>query len=337
MAATAPAPTSAAQGAGLPGFTKISDVVYLHRPSGSSQDQGHEVRKPSASPSGSSSSSPKLIVLAGWMGAREPHLAKYTTRLQALYPGSPIVVLRSFVYHFTTKARLHPKQVAEAVPIIQSIMAEHNGQEPNDGPEVLVHVFSNGGAASLRHLREQYAAAAAAAAAAASSSSSSSSSAGGTAPFPRHVTVFDSAPGRFQFQRSVTAFMASAARAGALARLALRLAVSCFFALYWAVHVPWGRPGYLDRTWLSHNDSVRNATEVRRAYIYSEEDALVDYRHVEEHAASAVRNGFVVARLDKFVGSAHVAHVRVDESRYWGIVKDTWENSSHKRLQPPYF
>ncbi|KAI7782253.1 hypothetical protein LA080_013659 [Diaporthe eres] len=303
MAATAPAPApaSAAQG-GLPGFTKISKVVYLYRPT---QDQ-HQTRKPSAS---SSSSSPKLIVLAGWMGAREPHLAKYTTRLQALYPDSPIVVLRSYVYHFTTKVSSHAKEVAAAVPVIKSIMADNAEGEEEDGkPSMLVHLFSNGGSAALRHLREQYAA---------------------SGPrFPRHVTVYDSAPGKFQWQRSVTAFMASATRLAAPARLTMLVVVNCLFALYWAAHVPWGRPGYLDRTWLAHNDHAANPAEARRAYIYSDEDALVDSRDIEEHAASAKQNGFVVAALEKFVGSAHVAHVRVDEARYWRVVKDTWENNS---------
>lgn len=300
MAATAPAPASTAQGA-LPGFTKISNVVYVYRPA----------RKSSASSASSPPPSPRLIVLAGWMGAREPHLAKYTTRLQALYPDSPIVVLRSFVHHFTTRVSSHPREVAAAVPVIQSIMAEHDQVERGDDgkePAVLVHLFSNGGSAALRHLREQYAASA--------------------GPFPRHVTVYDSAPGRFQWQRSVTAFMASASRASAPVRLAMLAVVNCLFALYWAAHVPWGRPGYLDRTWLAHNDRGANAAEARRAYIYSDEDALVDARDIEEHAASAVRNGFVVAALEKFVGGAHVAHVRVDEARYWGVVKGAWENSS---------
>lgn len=303
MAATAPAsaPASAAQG-GLPGFTKISKVVYLYRPT----------RNSSAS---SSPSSPKLIVLAGWMGAREPHLAKYTTKLQNLYPDSPIVVLRSFVYHFTTKVSSHPKEVAAAVPVIKSIMADYADGEEDGKPSMLVHLFSNGGSAALRHLREQYAAA-------------SPSGGPGGSRLPRHVTVYDSAPGKFQWQRSVTAFMASAARMAAPARLAMLVVVNCLFALYWAAHVPWGRPGYLDRTWLAQNDRAGNAAEVRRAYIYSDEDALVDSRDIEEHAASAKQNGFVVAALEKFVGSAHVAHVRVDEARYWGVVKDAWENSS---------
>jgi hypothetical protein len=305
MAATAP--ESAPASKGLPGFEKVSNAVYLYRP---------EARKSSASSSASSPKSPRLIVVAGWMGALEPHLAKYTTRLQALYPGSPIVVLRSFVYHFTTRVSSHPREVAAAVPVIRSIMAEYGDDEEEGRPSMLVHLFSNGGAAALRHLREQYAA----------SSLSPGGKRGGS--LPPHVTVYDSAPGRFQWQRSVTAFMASAARVNILARLAVRFLVNCMFAFYWVTHVPWGRRGLIDRTWYAQNDRAANTAEVRRAYIYSEEDALVDYRDVEEHAASAVRNGFVVAALEKFVGSAHVAHVRVDEERYWGVVKDTWENSS---------
>lgn len=300
MAATAPASTPQE---GLPGFTKISKVVYLYRPA-QGQDQA-QTRNPSGP---SSPASPRLIVLAGWMGARLPHLAKYTTRLQAMYPGTPIVVLRSFTYHFTTRASSHPVEVAAAVPVIKSIMGDQGEEEEQGGdgkppPSMLVHLFSNGGSAALRHLRDQYA-----------------------GPLPRYVAVYDSAPGKFQVQRSVAAFTASAARAALPVRLAMLVLANCIFGLYWAAHVPWGRPGYLERTWLSHNDRAANAAESRRAYIYSEEDALVDPRDVEEHAASAVRGGFVVAALEKFAGSAHVAHVRADEARYWGVVKRAWED-----------
>jgi len=65
--------------------------------------------------------------------------------------------------------------------------------------------------------------------------------------------------------------------------------------------------------------------EVRRTYIYSEADALVDWRDVESHAAAAVENGFRDVRLEKFEGSMHVAHARADEGRYWRVVRETWE------------
>ena len=64
---------------------------------------------------------------------------------------------------------------------------------------------------------------------------------------------------------------------------------------------------------------------MRRVYIYSSTDALTDYRDVETHAAEAETKGFSVA-LEKFKGSAHVAHQRKDESRYWDIVKRTIED-----------
>lgn len=75
---------------------------------------------------------------------------------------------------------------------------------------------------------------------------------------------------------------------------------------------------------MSHNKDDGNMAEMRRVYIYSPTDALVDYKDVETHAAEAETKGFSVA-LEKFEGSAHVAHLRKDESRYWEIVKRTLE------------
>ena len=55
-------------------------------------------------------------------------------------------------------------------------------------------------------------------------------------------------------------------------------------------------------------------------YIYNPADALIDYRDVEAHAAKADSRGFSVA-LERYEGSAHVAHLRKDERRYWEIIK----------------
>lgn len=282
-------------------------MVYLHRPPSNG-------RNPSA-PSGKKS--PRLIVLASWMDAREPHIAKYTTRLQALYPDASMVLIRSFGYHFTTRVRLHPKEIEPAVPVIRSIMAEVGGGKEGGGggereeePDMLIHLFSNGGSTTLRYLYGLYA---------------QSARPGEPARLPNHVTIFDSAPGQWQWGRSVTAFTIPLARSSWVVRLVTGSLIHLLCAFYWVMHVPWGRPGHIGRSWLVHNDRAVNKSECRRAYIYSEEDKLVDYRDVEEHAAAAAESGYV-SRLEKFRNSPHVAHVRVDEQRYWGIVRSTWEN-----------
>lgn len=83
-------------------------------------------------------------------------------------------------------------------------------------------------------------------------------------------------------------------------------------------------PDLLGDWYHSHNNTAYNETEKRRVYIYSPTDALTDYKDVETHAAEAKRLGFHVA-LEKYENSAHVAHIRKDEGRYWEIVRKTIE------------
>lgn len=239
------------------------------------------------------------------MDAREPHLAKYTAKFQALYPDSSILLVRSFVYHFVGPK--FPGEIAPAVSVIRSIMGEDGGD--SNRPEMLVHVFSNGGSTALKHLYELYA---------------KSARQGESPALPSHVTIFDSAPGRFQWSRSVTAFTMGVARSHFFVRLFVRVMAHLMSAVYWILTVPWGRAGFLERTWLAHNVKTKNSTEVGRTYVYSKEDKLVNYKDVEEHAAQAREQGYKVT-LEEFQGTAHVAHARGDEGRYWSIVRDTWD------------
>lgn len=293
MASNAPAP--GAKDGPLSSFDRVSKIVYLYRP------------KPDRNSSGASAS-PKLIILGGWMDAREAHLAKYTAKLQALYPDSPIVLVRSFVYHFTSPR--FSGEIEPAAPLIRSIVADSDGNA--DGgrtPEMLIHVFSNGGSTMLRFLYDIYA---------------SSARPGESRALPPHVTVFDSSPGRFSWSGSVTAFSIPLARRNIVIRLLWKVFIHCLCATYWIFNVPWGRPGFLGRSWLAHNEREKNQAEIRRSYVYSEEDRLIRYQDVEEHAAAGRERGYNT-KLEKFTGTAHVAHARVDELRYWSIVKDTWE------------
>lgn len=244
------------------------------------------------------------------MDAQEAHLAKYTAKYQALYPDSYILLIRSFVYHFVGSK--FPGEIAPSVPVIRSILAEEgDGAGSNQYPKMLVHVFSNGGSTMLKYLYDLY---------------PKTASQGESPSLPAHVTIFDSAPGRFQWSRSVTAFALSAARSNLVVRMFVTAMAHLMSALYWVLTVPWGRGGFLERTWLAHNVKAKNQTETRRTYIYSKEDKLVDYKDIEEHAAQARERGYQVT-LEEFKGTAHVAHTRGDEARYWSIVRDTWESA----------
>jgi len=83
-------------------------------------------------------------------------------------------------------------------------------------------------------------------------------------------------------------------------------------------------PNSLRDWYKSHNNSPGNTAEVRRVYIYSSTDTLTDYKDVEAHATEAKAKGFSAA-LEEYEHSAHVSHLRKDESRYWEIVRKTME------------
>lgn len=70
------------------------------------------------------------------------------------------------------------------------------------------------------------------------------------------------------------------------------------------------------------------AGERSRTYIYSPEDEMVEYRHVERHAEEArEKRAGVKVRTERFEGSRHVAHMRLDPERYWRVVGDTWRDA----------
>lgn len=102
----------------------------------------------------------------------------------------------------------------------------------------------------------------------------------------------------------------------------------CLFALVLTSSVSLGVvPDWLHVWGDAHNDRKRNKDEIRRVYVYSEEDALVDFRTVEKHATQAEEMGFVMKR-EKFSGTPHVAHARGKHGeRYWAVVRQAWEGA----------
>ncbi|KAH8688936.1 hypothetical protein GQ44DRAFT_720610 [Phaeosphaeriaceae sp. PMI808] len=263
---------------------KLDPLVFLYRPSeASSTGTDHQ---------------PRLIIISSWTGVKDAHIAKYMAKYQALYPAAQILLLRS-----TMSCIVRPSQIASAMRIAASVLRTAFQTPPSSSsPPLLIHILSNGGSSSIANLYEQFAAMA---------------GPKDEKRFPPHVTIFDSCPGLFRIPCAVAFVSVGLASFQRLIAVPLLYA----FATFWTASMALGLlPNSLAGWYNSHNNHPANNAEVRRVYIYSRTDALTDYRDVEAHAADAKTKGFFVA-LEKYEGSAHVAHLRKDEIRYWEIVK----------------
>lgn len=277
-------------------FTQLSPVVYLYEPA--EDDHSNVFSSPSSS---KRSSNPKLIILVTWMSAHPLHISKYILGYQAHFPSSRILLIRSspldLLYRSTRTQR---RWVTPAVSVILSSCTTTNTK-----PELLLHIFSNGGSHQAHNLLRAY-------------------SEINSDTIPSHVTIFDSSPGRSTFKRSVLA-LSSALPSTLPIRLFLLLIIYVIISVYWIIFVPFGIPDPIERIRQALNDRGLMKRETSRCYIYSEADPMVDWLDVEAHAQDAVKSGFVV-RSEKFEGSGHCAHMRVEGgTRYWAIVKEMWQ------------
>ncbi|KAK2055532.1 hypothetical protein LY76DRAFT_595965 [Colletotrichum caudatum] len=275
----------------LPAMQELSPTTFLYDP-------------PSAVPD---PNSPKLIAIFSWMSAQDVHIAKYTSRYMALYPSASILLVKCPFIH-TLSDRISKRQIKPAVPIVRALADSTPPSEAR--PQLLLHVFSNGGATNFAKFLDMYA----------------DADRAGRLALPPHVTLYDSCPGAFHWMRSYRAMSASMPRI--LAPLA-----HVFIGLFWLLHVPLGRRGFFDKMWATLRQKALLVSEKRRAYMYSKEDRMIHWSDVERHADESKQVGFKV-RAERFEGSQHVAHSKLNPSRYWGLVKEMW-NGDLKEAEPP--
>lgn len=254
-----------------------------------------------SSSSRSADHQPELIILASWSGAKDAHIAKYIVKYQALYPAAQILLLRSTMNHIIRPSLIGPSMKHAAFVVRTAFQTPVS----SSSPPLLIHMFSNGGSSSIANLYEQYAAMA---------------GPNDYKSLPSHVTVFDSCPGVYTIPGAV-AFV-SVGLSSFQKLMAAPILYS--WAAIWSALIALGLLHDSLGDWGKTHNDTGNMAEVRRVYIYSPIDALVDYEAVEAHAADAKTKGFSAA-LEKFEGSAHVSHLRKDESRYWEIVRRIME------------
>lgn len=277
----------------LPQMKPLSPNTFLYEP-------------PSAAPD---PNSPKLVALFSWMSAQDVHIAKYTSRYMALYPTARILLVKCPFIH-TLSPRISKREIRPAVSVVRALADATPRTETR--PQLLLHVFSNGGATNLAKFYDLYAEA---------------DSRGGRLQLPPHVTVYDSCPGGFHWMRSYRALSA------AFPRL-LAPFVHVFIGWFWLLQVPFGRTGFFGRMWAALKQKALLQSEQRRVYLYSREDEMIYWGDVEKHANESKEVGFKVSK-ERFEGSQHVAHARLDGNRYWGAVKGLWEGQTEGKGKAP--
>ncbi|KAK3950183.1 hypothetical protein QBC32DRAFT_376841 [Pseudoneurospora amorphoporcata] len=358
-------------------MTRLSQHVYLYRPTTTSTTTTTS-RPP-----------PKLILLFSWMGARDPHIAKYITPYQALFPGTPILLIKSEMKHVFKPQSSWP-EMEHVVPVLREIFGSdmllrpgshrfgtssirdtestttaltssppasnsssssssnsnstnpEEEEEEEEDPQLLIHLFSNGGSSQLLSLHTYL-----------------QSQSHLQLRLPRHLVIFDSAPGQMAYLPTYLALshvlLPPASRLrfplwlfsfSTLRRALVAPLIHAWVSFLWTCNFLGRRRSSvsllsrlespLGRGAREQNDTTpgkgRAERERGRMYIYSEEDELVNWRDVERHLAEARQKG-MKARGEKFEGTGHVGHARgaANEERYWGIVGDFWEGGGWLR------
>ncbi|MCJ1413125.1 hypothetical protein MMC19_007229 [Ptychographa xylographoides] len=248
----------------------------------------------SSSTTPSDANAPDIVVFLSWSGASLKHIAKYMPGYMSLYPRSQIILITSAFTDFLSGSR--SCDYSELGPAVEAIAAEPTAR-------VLIHLCSNGGSHKLWRLASLF-----------------QKSQGHL--LPMHALLLDSAPGKATFARSYAAISHELPKVGYF-RIPSTILLFLFLCCFAVVMEVTRRTNTVDMVWNELNTPDLIGTNAARRYIYSREDSMVWDKDVEDHADEAEAKGYRV-RLEKFSGSAHVAHMMADRARYWKIVEDLW-------------
>ncbi|BGO98833.1 hypothetical protein RTG_01033 [Rhodotorula toruloides ATCC 204091] len=287
-------------------FKQLSRSVYLAEPASTLANGAADgARK-----------GPQMVLILSWMDAQLKHVEKYAETYRKLYPSSTLLVVRSNQRDFWQTAAF-AKTLSPAVDVLRK------GATYPAGPSsrLLVHTFSNGGCLTLKQLNELL--------------RSSPSSANGSADsepllkkhspgIPARAFVFDSCPGLSTLSSTMAAFTAPIK--SAFLRYPAMAVVAMVYGVLRLYGVIFRKTPVLQR--LSDYLNSPALPSVPRLYLYSPSDLLIRHTDVEKHTALARSvAGVQDVRLEKFEGTAHVAHARKEGERYWSAVQRLWEES----------
>ena len=239
-----------------------------------------------------------LIILFSWNAAAAKHIAKYTASYPRLFPSSRILLIRCDTPDFFRSEPTYQKLLLPAYEVVK----EH----VQNGGEVLIHSFSNGGANQLVEFSKLW-------------------KKREVSVLPSRAQILDSSPGLGGYWKSHRAIYLGLPKTwffrffGSVLVHGLLIAIAMFNALTL-------RKNVMVEMRRQMNGPDLFDQRAPRVYLYSKKDEVVGDEEVAVHADQAQEKGWVVKKV-VFESSPHAEHVREDEGRYWGAVMEAWNGN----------
>lgn len=298
------------------GFEQLSQGVFLQSPS----DQSSQIEKSSVA-----HSSPDVIIICAWGFAQAKHIAKYIAGHQSLFPTATILLVYNSVANIMWKPDASQMQWFQ--PAVAALR-ECTDSKPD--LKVFLHLFSNTGCHSAVQLAE--------------------ACANSNPPFVLPVTsvVLDSCPSMPLLEPLANALALGApsknivvtmiARAVAYAIAGFTIALEKAGVATHAATKLYTELNSMENVFLTRGLSAgeqKSTSPIPRTYIYGPDDDMIPVNQVIQHAniaianmsASGIDHASNFVRVEEFVGSPHVNHVKFEKGRYWRVIKETWQRS----------
>jgi hypothetical protein len=283
-------------------FKAISDQVFVYQ-----GDPNKDILESSGT-----AVDPAVIIIYGWGDASLKHVSKYTAGFHSLFPSSKIIAVLSPILKAMTLSL--DQRIRSMEPVVEEAFRENNDSGKELSPSrrtILMHVMSNTGgmnfAATFEAYRRMY-----------------------HHPMPHNLLVLDSCPGSTEYTPANVRRFAFAMTVGTAAWFPWPKSVTqwmWFFGLYIlrGLEVLVGRESAANFAVKATNSDVLTVKTASRLYLYSKEDAIINWEDIESHAGAAAGKGYRVDRKI-FSGSPHVGHMRHWPEEYWKAILQAWIN-----------
>ncbi|QRV76855.1 indole-diterpene biosynthesis protein PaxU [Ceratobasidium sp. AG-Ba] len=286
-------------------FQRVDDTeVYVSYPQKSNVD--------------SANGAPRVILVLGWMEASLSQIHKFTEAYHQIYPSATQIVVRAVIKQLFSELSTNKPYVLPVIKLLHDA-----GIRAYDRPEtsgLLVHTISTGGAMSQMYIAHCLA------------DTCPAPPPKGSA-LPAQAVVYDSVPSIISYSVFFE-FFTTGLKSPVLRTIAKPFLVPAYAGAQLYKHTIDRRPDTFATTRSEMSNSSLVPQDITQVYIYGSADLLTPPESVEKYVVDKKErlrkegvNGDRVIRAERFEGSPHVSHAKVDSKRYWKVVMETWESS----------